>query len=128
MRNQVFNESSDKLYSRLSSIYNDIIEEGKIEVFGDLDFQIVSKIDRKNSRVAKIKDNKIIVKINAVNLSDSALRYIIAHELAHIATKGHTNKFWKIVETIYPEYEKGHRMLMKQSEMLSRPFLIQANL
>jgi predicted metal-dependent hydrolase len=46
----------------------------------------------------------------------SLLRYIIAHELAHIAVKRHTWRFWKIVGIIYPEYEKG-----KEVEQVQQP-------
>jgi predicted metal-dependent hydrolase len=37
----------------------------------------------------------------------------IAHELAHLAVKRHTWRFWKIVRIIYPEYERGKEELLK---------------
>jgi predicted metal-dependent hydrolase len=47
---------------------------------------------------------------------------IIAHELAHIAVKRHTWRFWKIVRIIYPEYEKGKEKLLKivREELMKR--------
>ena len=54
-------------------------------------------------------------------LPKEALRYIIAHEIAHTFTKKHTKRFWKIVETIYPNYEKGKEILMKNGKFLSDP-------
>ena len=50
------------------------------------------------------------------------LQYIIAHELAHLAVKRHTWRFWKVVGIIYPEYEKGKEELLKivREELMKR--------
>jgi predicted metal-dependent hydrolase len=109
------------LYSRLNEIYHQIEKEGKIDVFGDLDFEIVEKIDNKKQRVAKLKGNKILVKLNAIALPKSALKYIIAHEIAHTFTKRHTKKFWKTVETIYPNFKIGQKLLMEYGKLLCLP-------
>jgi len=53
----------------------------------------VEKIDGKKQRIAKLKGNKILVKLNAATLPESALKYIIVHEIAHIFTKRHCKKF-----------------------------------
>jgi predicted metal-dependent hydrolase len=111
--------SADLLYSQLFKIYEQIKREGKVEVFGNLDFEVVEKIDNKKQRIAKLKGNKILVKLNAVALPKSALKYIVAHEIAHTFTKRHTRKFWKIVETIYPNFEIGQRLFMKYGKFLS---------
>ncbi|MGB9760544.1 MAG: M48 family metallopeptidase, partial [Thermoproteota archaeon] len=104
---KVEEEQANILYDRLSKIYNEIEKEGKIKIFGNLDFEVVKKIDGKRERIAKLKGNKIVVKISAVSLPDSALKYIIVHEIAHILLKKHTKRFWKIVETIYPDFKVG---------------------
>ncbi len=117
----VFGKSAEKLYSRLSEVYEEIKDEKKVEIFGNLDFDIVWKIDSREDRVAKIKGRKILVKINAVKLPKNALKYIIAHEIAHTIAKGHTDKYWKIVKTIYPEYERGRRSLQNCEHVLSKP-------
>lgn len=109
---------SDTLHSRLSDIYEQIRKGGKIELFGNMDFEIVNSIDHKKHRIAKLKGNKIFVHIGARRLPKSALRYIIAHEIAHSLTKRHTKRFWKIVETIYPGYEMGQSLLMKYGREL----------
>jgi len=110
--------SADLLYSQLFKIYEQIKREGRVEVFGSLDFEVVGKIDNKKQRIAKLKGNKILVKLNAVALPKSALKYIIAHEIAHTFTKRHTKKFWKIVETIYPNFEIGQNLLIKYGSRL----------
>jgi predicted metal-dependent hydrolase len=101
------------LYSRLSKIYNKIEKDGKIKVFGNLDFEVVKKVDGKNKKIAKLKGNRIIIKLDAVNFSDNALKYILAHEIAHILVKRHTKKFWKVVETIYPNFKVGQEELIR---------------
>jgi len=105
--------SADLLYSELFRIYDQIRKERRIEVFGNLDFEVVVTIDNKKHRIAKLKGNKILVQLNAVRLPKSALRYIIAHEIAHTLTKRHTRRFWKVVETIYPKFEIGQSLLRK---------------
>ncbi|RLE15097.1 hypothetical protein DRJ04_01125 [Candidatus Aerophobetes bacterium] len=109
----------DLLYTQLSEIYEEIRGEGKIDVFGNLDFEVVEKIDGRRERIAKLKGNKIIVKLSAVALPKGALKYVIAHEMAHILTKKHTKKFWKIVETIYPEFKAGLRDFMEYGKVAS---------
>ena len=99
------------LHSELHKIYAKIGRGGKIEVFGNLDFEVKEKIDNKKQRIAKLKGNRILVKLDAVALPKSALRYVIVHEVAHIFAKRHTERFWRTVKTIYPEYEKGQKLL-----------------
>jgi len=108
----------DGLYSRLFDTYEDVKRTSKMEIFGNLDFEVVKNIDGKRQRIAKLKGNKILVHVRAVQLPKTALRYVIAHELAHSITKGHTRKFWKIVETIYPKFETGQNLLMKHGHEL----------
>jgi len=108
----------EALYSRLSDIYEQIRRERRIEVFGTLDFEVVKSIDGKKHRIAKLKGNKILVQVSAARLPKSALRYIIAHEIAHTLTKKHTKRFWKILEAIYPTYETGQTLLIKYGRQL----------
>jgi hypothetical protein len=115
-------EQADLLYSRLLNIYEQIKREGKIEVFGNLDFEIVEKIDNKKERIAKLKGNKILIKLNAVALPKSALKYTVVHEIAHTITKRHTKRFWKIVETIYPSFKMGQKLLAKYEGAPTRKF------
>jgi predicted metal-dependent hydrolase len=111
-------EQADLLYSRLLNIYEQIKREGKIEVFGDLDFEIVEKIDNKKERIAKLKGNKILIKLNAVALPKSVLKYVIVHELAHTIAKRHTKKFWKTVELICPDFKEAQGLLKRCSNSI----------
>lgn len=114
---------ADLLYSQLNKIYDQIKKEGKVEVFGNLDFEIVERIDNKKERVAKLKGNKILVKLNAVALPKGALKYVIAHEIAHTYTKRHTKRFWKTLELMCPNFKKNQELLTKYGDYITRKFI-----
>jgi predicted metal-dependent hydrolase len=115
------------LYSELFRIYEQIKKKRGIEVLGDLDFEIMKKIDRKEERIAKLKGNRILVKKNAIMLPRQVLEYIIAHELAHVTTKRHTKLFWKTVELMCPNFERAQELLTKYSILFREPFHIKIN-
>jgi hypothetical protein len=107
---------------KLEGMLKEFLEEGRIEVevYGNLKI-VVTSFDRP-SRIAFLKGNTIYVSIKARTFPDFVLKYIIAHELAHLAVKRHTWRFWNIVGIIYPEYEKGKEELMKitREELMKR--------
>ena len=109
---------TDLLHSELDKTYDKILSKGEINVFGDLDFEVVKKIDGKNQRIAKLKRNKILVKLSAIALPKTALKYLIAHEIAHIMTKKHGPTFQKVMKTIHPEYEKAQKLVLKFEDTL----------
>lgn len=107
----------DLLYNQLMKIYDRMGR--KAEVLGNLDFEIVDRIDRNKRRVAKIRGSKVLVKLNAVALPKTALRYVVAHEIAHVLTKKHTERFWKTVELICPDFKKGQMLLEKHGVFIT---------
>jgi predicted metal-dependent hydrolase len=96
---------------KLEAILKEFLKQGSIEVYGNL--RIVVTSFNRPSRIAFQKGNTIYVSIKARGYPEFVLRYIIAHELAHLFVKRHTWRFWKIVGIIYPEYEKGKEELVK---------------
>jgi predicted metal-dependent hydrolase len=44
---------------------------------------------------------------------EEAIDYVVVHELAHLAEMNHSAKFYKIVESILPDYKKRQKMLKK---------------
>lgn len=112
--------SHHELHTRLQEILDEIREEcrGRVDVFGMVRFSIACKIDGKEYRIAKIKGNTITVKSTATILPRSALKYIIAHELAHIAVKDHNERFWDIVRMIYPRYSIGKMVLERYRDRI----------
>ena len=106
-----FAEQEEVLLKRLVSAYQEMKKAGRFELSKDLDFQVKKKIDGKKERVAKLKGNRVLVSVDAVSLPKSALKYVIAHEVAHKFTKRHTDRFWSIIENLYPNYKVGRSAL-----------------
>jgi predicted metal-dependent hydrolase len=45
--------------------------------------------------------------------------YVVVHELAHLRVKNHSSKFWKLVESICPEYKRQRKWLRECGEKLT---------
>lgn len=103
---------SDLLFNKALDISEIIKKEGKIDLLGTLDFEITKQIDNKKNRIAKLKGNKIILKQDLISLPENLIKYIIAHEMAHISNKKHTERFWKTVELICPNYKNAKNKLL----------------
>lgn len=99
---------------KLERILVELTDKNGVEVYGNLSIQSANL-----DTLAVLKGNKIYVDFRAMRLPDYVLKYIIAHELAHLIIKRHTKKFWDIVKQIYPEYEKGRQMLLKLSNKIN---------
>ena len=54
----------------------------------------------------------IVLNLQLVHLPQKYIQYVIAHECAHLIQKNHSEKFWSIVESLYPNYKKT-RMEMR---------------
>lgn len=106
--NALLNEFlDDRLAAKLHSFLEEILAKGSVSITAPLDFVIVGTIDGKRKRIAKLKGNTIYIRRDAIELPEEALRYIVAHELAHLFVKQHTPKFWEIVSLLYPSFPKG---------------------
>jgi predicted metal-dependent hydrolase len=116
----IHNDEVKEFQQRLEGILKEFLEQGSIEVYGNL--RIVVTSFNRPSRIAFQKGNIIFVSIKARGYPDFVLRYIIAHELAHLFVKRHTWRFWKIVGIIYPEYERGKEELLRiaREELMKR--------
>ena len=49
---------------------------------------------------------------------DYAIKYLVYHEVAHLKEQNHSEDFWKTLEFIYPEYEKGQLWLKNHGKEL----------
>jgi hypothetical protein len=93
---------------KINKILSELLEKNEVEIFGNLKIEVANMDD-----LALIKRNKIYVNAKAMKYPKYILKYIIAHELAHLIIKKHTKKFWETVKRIYPQYEKGKNELLK---------------
>ncbi|MBC7328702.1 M48 family metallopeptidase [bacterium] len=110
------------LYTLLVEILGEMKRKG-IEIYGDLDFRVVERIDGRRRRVAKLEGNRILVKINAILFPRRVIEYIVAHEVAHILYKRHTKGFWQFVARLHPDYKECHRFLEDNVRFIERNLL-----
>ncbi len=97
---------------RVKGILKELTEDNGMELHGNLKVEVADM-----DTLALLKGNKIYINVEARRYPKFVLKYIIAHELAHLIVKRHTKKFWEIVKRIYPEYEKSREELLKMSRL-----------
>ena len=44
---------------------------------------------------------------------DEAIDYVVVHELAHLVEMNHSPRFYKVVESVLPDYKKRKKLLKK---------------
>lgn len=49
---------------------------------------------------------------------DSVLRYLVTHEVVHLAVPSHSQKFWLTVQSLCPESERGRQWLSANGHQL----------
>ena len=42
---------------------------------------------------------------------DEAIDYVVVHELAHLVEMNHSDRFWSIVATVFPDYKSRKKLL-----------------
>ena len=57
---------------------------------------------------------------------DSVLRYIVTHEMVHLAVPDHSRKFWLTVQSLCPDAERARQWLVANGERLQVVELSQA--
>lgn len=50
---------------------------------------------------------------------NSAVDYVVVHELCHLAEHNHSANFWKLVKAVMPDYEKQRQWLRENSHLLT---------
>lgn len=53
-----------------------------------------------------------------VHLAPALIDYVIAHEAAHLVEMNHSRRFWRLVETLYPDWETARDALRRQGAAL----------
>src|SRR2546427_13230451 len=102
-------EKANFLQSRLKTVVDELLERKTVEIFGK------SKVDVTDmGALALLRGDRICVSIDAVKYPKYILKYIVAHELAHLVVRGHGTKFWQVLRDIYPEYERGKEELLNR--------------
>jgi predicted metal-dependent hydrolase len=58
---------------------------------------------------------------------DFVLRYIVTHEMVHLAVPDHSRKFWLTVQSLCPETERARQWLVANGQWLQLVKLVPAN-
>lgn len=56
------------------------------------------------------------------------LKYLVVHEMCHIAEMNHSHKFWRLVKEIYPDYKAAKLWLKENSYRLHQYLLSPVNI
>ena len=59
-------------------------------------------------------ENNLAFSFRLIMAPQAVIDYVIVHELMHIKQKNHSSQFWKLIETVMPEY-KLHRHWLKEN-------------
>jgi predicted metal-dependent hydrolase len=57
----------------------------------------------------------------------AVLRYIVTHEMVHLAVPDHSRKFWLTVQSLCPETERARQWLVANGQWLQLVKLVPAN-
>lgn len=60
------------------------------------------------------EDNNLAFSFRLIMAPPAIIDYVIVHELAHIREKNHASNFWRLVESVIPEY-KNHRRWLREN-------------
>lgn len=101
--------STEEFKQKIEKILSELLTKNNLEVFGNLKVEVANM-----DAPALIKRGKIYINIKLASFPEHALKYVIAHELAHLIVKRHTRKFWETVKRIYPQYEKSKEYIIKK--------------
>lgn len=87
--------------------------ELSIELGKDLGlaFKAVRVKEQKNIWATCGTDGILHININLIKLPRKVLEYVLAHELAHLIHRNHSEQFWAVVEKMVPDYKNYQQVL-----------------
>ena len=75
------------------------------------DFNLKIRKMRTRWGVCNTKNNTITLNSELLKKDISLIDYVIVHEMAHFYEGNHSKNFWKIVESVIPDYKIRRRKL-----------------
>ena len=65
------------------------------------------------------KDGRIYFNWRIIMAPHSVVDYVVAHELCHLTYHNHSPAYWKLLESILPDYREAKAWLKTNGKMLS---------
>ena len=107
------NELSDEEINELKRTAWEYIPP-RVDYFANIMGVMVShvSINQAKTRFGSCSSKKRInFSCNIMRYPDTAIDYVIVHELAHIKELNHSKRFWAIVESVLPDYKERQKIL-----------------
>ena len=83
----------------LKAEYNMLSKEKGFFIIGEISFELVDRF-RDKTMLAALKGSTIFVREDIIQLSRVDVREIVVHEVAHLFSKGHGERFQMAVQFI----------------------------
>ena len=61
--------------------------------------------------VCNVKEKIVTLNLELMKKKIECLDYVIVHELSHLVEANHSARFWKVVETNYPNYKEVRKQM-----------------
>ncbi len=100
-----FTEDQLRVYLRqrlkrvVNNEYRKLSKETGFSIIGEINFETVSRFQDR-SMLAALKGSTILIREDAIKLSRVGIREILIHEIAHLLSKGHGERFQMAVRFI----------------------------
>lgn len=118
-------ENESKLIKYASNFYISKIKEVlkiRVEYFADLmqlNYNKILIMDNKRRWGACTSSSTLKFNFRLCMLPPTIIDYIIIHELSHLIEFNHSPKFYKIIESIMPDYKKVRKQLKQYDFLLT---------
>lgn len=103
-----------KWYAQISPVIFSKIMRPIIDKFGEKYNIYPSKVEYKYVKRywGQCTSKRLIrININLIHQPQTAIEYIIVHELCHLIHQNHSSKFWDLVEKEMPDYRERKKLL-----------------
>lgn len=114
------NEPKEKLIAFLKRYAKQYIDE-RIKLISSLfnfNYTTFSITSAKSCWGSCSYNNKLHFTYKLIFCPQDVIDYVILHELCHTKEKNHSNKFWLLVESFYPDYLVSEKWLKKNRAVM----------
>jgi hypothetical protein len=76
--------------------------------------------DQKTRWGSASHSGNLSLNFNLLKAPQEVLDYVVVHELCHLRVRGHSKKFWSLVESVMPDYRRAKKWLVQNRFLLKR--------